>query len=66
LRPGVRGQPGNLARPHFKNEKRRGIRYIPALGKLRQENFEFKAILGYMAKPCLQKKKKKRGGWGEE
>jgi hypothetical protein len=28
---------------------------IPALGKLRQENLEFKPSLGYIARPCLAK-----------
>jgi hypothetical protein len=30
---------------------------IPALGRLRLENHEFKAILGDMARPYIQKKK---------
>jgi hypothetical protein len=29
---------------------------IPALGRLRQENSEFEAILGYIARPQLKKK----------
>jgi hypothetical protein len=28
---------------------------IPTLEKLRQEDYEFKASLGYTAKPCLNK-----------
>jgi hypothetical protein len=32
---------------------------IPALGKLRQEDYEFEASLVYIVKLCLKKKKKK-------
>jgi hypothetical protein len=32
----------------------------PSSGKLRQEDLGFKASLGYIVKPCLQKKKRKR------
>jgi hypothetical protein len=32
---------------------------IPALRRLKQENPEFKAILDFIARPCLKKKKKK-------
>jgi hypothetical protein len=30
---------------------------IPALGRCRQEDHEFKAILGSVARPCLKKPK---------
>jgi hypothetical protein len=33
--------------------------YNPILRRLRQEAWEFEAILGYIARPCLRKKKKK-------
>jgi hypothetical protein len=36
---------------------------IPTPGKLRQEDLEFKASLGYIARPCLKKKKKKKTIW---
>jgi hypothetical protein len=32
---------------------------IPALGRLKQEEFKFKANLGYILRPCF----KKKGGW---
>jgi hypothetical protein len=31
---------------------------IPALLRLRQEDHKFKTSLGYIARPCLEKKKK--------
>jgi hypothetical protein len=33
---------------------------IPALGKLRQEDYEFEARLSYKVKPVLKKEKKKK------
>jgi hypothetical protein len=33
---------------------------ILALGRVRQENQEFKASLGCMARPCLKEKKERR------
>jgi hypothetical protein len=32
----------------------------PALGRLRQEAYEFKAILGYKVSPCLKTKTNKQ------
>jgi hypothetical protein len=34
----------------------------PSIGRLRKEDQEFKASLGYIARPYLKKKKKKK--WG--
>jgi hypothetical protein len=33
---------------------------IPALGRLRQEDYKFKANLGYRVKPCLKKNQTKK------
>jgi hypothetical protein len=33
----------------------------PSIGRLRKEDQEFKASLGYIARPYLKKKKKKSG-----
>jgi hypothetical protein len=33
---------------------------IPACGKLRQEDLGFRANLGYIARPCLKKRKEKK------
>jgi hypothetical protein len=37
-----------------------GSSVIPALWKLKQEDSEFKAILGHTLRPCLRKPKEKR------
>jgi hypothetical protein len=33
---------------------------IPALGRLRHEDHDFKASLSYIVRPCLRKKKPKK------
>jgi hypothetical protein len=33
---------------------------IPAFGSLRQDDLEFKCIMGYITRPRLKKKKKKK------
>jgi hypothetical protein len=37
---------------------------IPPLRKLRQEDLELQAILGYTVRLCLKKKKRKKPGTG--
>jgi hypothetical protein len=36
---------------------------IPALGRLRQEDYEFKASLDYIARTCLKRPKKKKNSF---
>jgi hypothetical protein len=42
-----RGQPGLVDKV---------LTIIPALGRLRWEDLEFKVILGYIRRPCLKQK----------
>jgi hypothetical protein len=37
-----------------------------ALGRLRQEDYKFKVRLGYIERPCLKKKRKRKDGRKEE
>jgi hypothetical protein len=39
---------------------------IPALRRLRQDNHEFKVILGYVTRSCLKKEEEEEKGRGEE
>jgi hypothetical protein len=39
--------------------------YNPSTQKLRQEDKEFQATLGYIAKPCRKERKKERDGGKE-
>jgi hypothetical protein len=40
-----------------------GITVIPALGKLRQEDWEFEANWGFKMRPCLRNQRKIRCRW---
>jgi hypothetical protein len=39
---------------------------IPDFRRLGQENLEFKANLGYIVRPCLKRKQRKKKGQGEQ
>jgi hypothetical protein len=39
---------------------------IPSLRRVKQENHELKASLGYIVRPCLKKKKNQAGNVAQE